>query len=267
MNVRTPFAATSAWRNLYLDNRTRIRAVLSVIGGLVLWEVVARRVLTNRLIIVPFSTVMVTLLDLARSGELWKNVSASLVEFVLGFSLAMIAGIFFGFLTGTSTRAREYLEPLVSALYATPLVALIPFYIVVFGIQLASKVALVFTIAVFPILINTQAGILSVDRNLLEVASSFRASRLQIFFKVQIPAAIPFVISGLRLGVGRALTGVVVAEFFFATAGVGFMISIASQNFDTAKVLLGVFIFSLAGVVAIGFLQRIEKRMAPWRPT
>jgi ABC-type nitrate/sulfonate/bicarbonate transport system permease component len=267
MNLCDPFATASPWRNLYLDNRTRIRAVLSIICGFVLWEVVARWVITNRLIIVPFSTVMVTMWDLAHSGELWKNVSASLMEFVLGFSLATVAGIFLGFLTGTSTRAREYLEPLVSALYATPLVALIPFYIVVFGIQLASKVALVFTIAVFPILINTQAGILSVERNLLEVASSFRASRLQIFFKVQIPAAIPFVISGLRLGVGRALTGVVVAEFFFATAGLGFMISIASQNFDTARVLLGVFIFSLAGVVAIGFLQRLEKRMAPWRLT
>jgi NitT/TauT family transport system permease protein len=267
MNPRKPVAAASPWRNLYLDNRTRIRAVSSVIGGFVLWEIVARYLLTNRMIIVPFSTMMVTLWNLAHTGELWKNLSASLLEFVVGFSLAMVAGIFLGFLTGTSTRAREYLEPLVSALYATPLVALIPFYIVVFGIQTASKVALVFTVAVFPILINTQAGILSVERNLLEVASSFRASRLQIFFKVQIPAAIPFVISGLRLGVGRALTGVVVAEFFFATSGIGFMISIASQNFDTAKVLLGVFIFSLAGVVAIGFLQRIEKRMAPWRPT
>jgi NitT/TauT family transport system permease protein len=256
------------WHNLYsayVDNRAKVRAVISVLGGFILWEIVSRTVLTNRMIIVPFSTVMATMWNLARSGELWKHVSASLAEFVLGFAVAMVVGIFVGFLTGTSNRAREYLEPLISALYATPLVALIPFYIVVFGIQMASKVALVFTIAIFPIAISTQAGVLSVQRNLLEVASSFRATRLQIFFKVQIPAAIPFIISGLRLGVGRALTGVVVAEFFFATAGLGFMISIASQNFDTARVLLGVFIFSLAGVVAIGFLQRIEKRMAPWR--
>ena len=258
------------WHNIYLvylENRARVRAATSVLGGFILWEIVSRSVFTNRLIIVPFSTVMITMWNLGRSGELWKNIYASLTEFVVGFFLATVAGVFLGFLTGTSKRAREYLEPLISALYATPLVALIPFYIVVFGIQLASKVALVFTIAVFPIVINTQAGILSVERNLLEVASSFRASRLQIFFKVQIPAAIPFVISGLRLGVGRALTGVVVAEFFFATAGLGFMISIASQNFDTARVLLGVLIFSLAGVVAIGFLQRLEKRMAPWRLT
>lgn len=252
---------------IYTENRARIRAVVSVAGGFFLWEILSRTVLTNRMVIVPFSTVLVTLWELSRSGELWKHVSASLAEFALGFSLAVLAGILTGFVTGTSKRARDYLEPLISALYATPLVALIPFYIVVFGIQLASKVALVFTIAVFPIVINTQAGILSVERNLVEVASSFRASRWQIFLKVQIPAAIPFIISGLRLGVGRALTGVVVAEFFFATAGLGFMISIASQNFDTARVLLGVFIFSLAGVGVIGFLQKLEKRMAPWRLT
>lgn len=256
---------TENWRDFYIGNRPKIRALLSVIGGFAIWEILARTVLTNRLVIVPFSTVLDTLWALARTGELWKNVYVSLTEFVLGFLLAAVIGIFLGFLTGTSTRAREYLEPLVSALYATPLVALIPFYIIVFGIHLASKLALVFTIAVFPIMISTQAGILSVERNLLEVASSFRATSVQIFFKVQIPASIPYIISGLRLGVGRALTGVVVGELFFATAGLGFMISIAAQTFDTAKVLLGVFIFSVAGVLAVGLLQTIERRMAPWR--
>jgi NitT/TauT family transport system permease protein len=265
MAENDPARRKDAERPSRSGRRARVRAVVSVIGGLLLWEVLARTVLTNRLIIVPLSSVLEVMWGLARTGELWKHIYASLIEFLLGFGLAAVAGIFFGFITGTSTRMRESLEPLVSALYATPLVALIPFYILIFGIQLASKVALVFTISVFPIIINTQAGILSVEKNLLEVASSFRASRLQIFFKVQMPAAIPFIISGLRLGVGRALTGVVVAELFFATAGLGFMISIAGQNFDTPRVFLGVLIFSLAGVLAIALLQTIEKRMAPWR--
>ena len=253
------------WRNVYAEHRPRMRAVLSVIGGFVLWEISARTLLTNRMIIVPFSTVFETMWSLARTGELWKDLYVSFAELFLGFTLAAVVGIFVGFLMGTSSRIREYLEPLVSALYATPLVALIPFYILVFGIYLASKVALVFTVAVFPVMISTSAGILSVERSLLEVASSFRASRLQIFFKVQIPAAIPLIISGLRLGVGRALTGVVVGELFFATAGLGFKISVAAQTFDTPRVFVGVFIFSLAGVLAIGLLQHIEQRMAPWR--
>jgi NitT/TauT family transport system permease protein len=247
------------------ERRARRRAVLSIAGGLLLWEIIARTVLTNRLVIVPLTTVLAALWISLRTGELWKNLYVSLLEFILGFGLAAVVGIFAGFVTGTSRAIREHLEPLIAALYATPLVALIPFYILVFGIQLASKVALVFTIAVFPILINTQAGLLGVERNLVDVAASFRATRRQIFLKVQLPAAIPFIVSGLRLGVGRALTGVVVGELFFATAGLGFMISIAAQGFDTAKVLLGVLIFALAGVGAIAVLEVFEKRMAPWR--
>jgi NitT/TauT family transport system permease protein len=250
-----------------IERRAQRRAVVSVVGGLLLWEILARTVLTNRLVIVPLSTVLEALWISLRTGELWKNLYVSLTEFVLGFGLAAIVGIFLGFVTGTSRAIREHVEPLIAALYATPLVALIPFYILIFGIQLASKVALVFTIAVFPIVINTQAGLLGVERNLLEVAASFRATRRQIFFKVQLPAAIPFIVSGLRLGVGRALTGVVVGELFFATAGLGFMISIAAQGFDTAKVLLGVLLFALAGVAAIAVLEVFEKRMAPWRTT
>lgn len=265
MNLQIPSSGPNTWRSFYSEHRLKIRSAISVIGGFALWEIVARTVLTNRLVLIPFSTVVETFWTLARSGTLWKDIYVSLAEFLLGFALAAVAGVFLGFLTGTSTAAREYLDPLVSALYAAPLVALIPFYILIFGIQLASKVALVFTVSVFPIIINTQAGVLSVERNLLDVAASFRASRLQIFYKVQVPAAIPFIISGIRLGVGRALTGVVVGELFFATAGVGFMISIASQNFDTARVFLGVFIFSLTGAVAVALLQNIERRLAPWR--
>ena len=262
----TPAVHEESWKAFYDKYRLYFHSVISVTGGLILWEVMARTVLTNKLIVVPFSSVMRTLWSLAGSGELWKHLYASGMEFFLGFFLAAGVGIFLGFFMGTSTRIREYFEPLVSALYATPLVALIPFYIILFGISIASKIALAFTLAVFPVLINTYAGILSVDKNLLEVGISFGASRRQIFLKIQIPAALPFVVSGLRLGVGRALTGVVVGEFFFATSGVGFMISIAAQNFDTARVFVGVVICALSGILAVAFLERIGKRITPWHP-
>ncbi len=254
----------NVWQEFYTGYRSYIHPLLSVIGGLLLWEIAAQTVLTNRLIIVPLSSVAQTMWNLAKAGELWKHFYTSGMEFLSGFFLAAAAGIFLGFFMGTSTRIREFLEPLVSALYATPLVALIPFYIILFGISIASKISLAFTVAVFPVLINTYVGILSVDQNLLEVASSFGASRWQTFFKVQVPAALPFIVSGLRLGVGRALTGVVIGEFFFASAGLGFMISIAAQNFDTARVFVGVLIFVLAGVSVTAFLERIERRMVPW---
>jgi len=261
-----PIAHQTRWNALRERSRAYIHPCLSVIGGLLLWELVAEKVLTNRLIIVPLSTVIRTAWGLVQTGELWKHLSMSSMEFLLGFSLAAAAGIFMGFVMGTSTWIREYLEPTVSALYATPLVALIPFYIIVFGISPLSKVALAFTLAVFPVLINTYVGLLSVDRNFLEVASSFGATRTQTFLKVQIPAALPFIVSGLRLGVGRALTGVVVGEFFFATAGLGFMISVAAQNFDTARVFVGLVSVILAGILAMAVLGGLEKRTASWRP-
>lgn len=255
----------NGWQEIYADYRSYIHPLFSVIGGVLLWEILAQTVLTNRLIVVPLSSVVRALWDLAKAGELWKHFYTSGLEFLAGFFLAAAAGIFLGFFMGTSARVRECLEPLVSALYATPLVALIPFFIILFGISIFSKIVLAFTVAVFPVLINTYVGILSVDRNFLEVASSFGASRWQTFFKVQVPAALPFIVSGLRLGVGRALTGVVVGEFFFATTGLGFMISIAAQNFDTARVFVGVLVFVLAGVSVTAFLERMERRIVPWR--
>jgi NitT/TauT family transport system permease protein len=266
MAVVAPAVCRSGWKAILKMSRSYLHPSLSVIGGLLLWEFVAQHVITNRLIIVPLSTVARTTWSLAQSGELWKHLSASGMEFLLGFSLAAASGILGGFLMGTSTGIREYLEPTISALYATPLVALIPFYIIVFGISPFSKVALAFTVAVFPILINTYIGVLSVDRQLLEVAASFGATRPQAFLKVQIPAALPFIVSGLRLGVGRALTGVVVGEFFFATAGLGYMISLAAQTFDTARVFVGVVVVILAGILAMVLLGGIERRMASWRP-
>lgn len=254
------------WKEIYANYRSYIHPLLSVVGGLLLWEIAAQKVLTNRLIIVPLSSVLQAAWDLAKTGELWKHFYTSGIEFLSGFFLAAAVGIFLGFLMGTSARIREHLEPLVSALYATPLVALIPFFIILFGISIVSKIALAFTVAVFPVLINTYLGILSVDRNLLEVASSFGANRWQTFFKVQVPAALPFIVGGLRLGVGRALTGVVVGEFFFATTGLGFLISIAAQNFDTARVFVGVLVFVLAGVLVVAFMEKVERWVAPWHP-
>jgi ABC-type nitrate/sulfonate/bicarbonate transport system permease component len=135
----------------------------------------------------------------------------------------------------------------------------------VFGIGVESKAAIAFTLAVFPVLINTITGITSVDRGYLEVARSFNLRRRQIFTKVLIPASLPFIVSGLRLASGRALTGVVVGELFFASAGVGHLISLASQTFNTSRLLAGVLIFAGAGVVMTGLLRRLELRLAPWR--
>src|SRR6185503_6057769 len=151
-----------------------------------------------------------------------------------GFAVAAVFGISLGIAIASSDAVRDFVDPWVSAVYATPTVALAPMFIFIFGIDAPSKMAVVFLLAVFPIVINTATGIRSTDQIYIEAARSFSASRAQIFAKVLIPSALPFIVAGLRLGIGRGLVGVVVGELFGARAGLGFLILTSSQTFDTA---------------------------------
>jgi NitT/TauT family transport system permease protein len=243
----------------------RIRGTLTFIFVMLLWEAVARYGVRDERILAPFSKVIIALVSLFLTGEVWKHLWVSGYEFSVGFLLAAVAGVAIGFLMGTVRVVRDYLDPWISGLYTAPLVALAPFFIMFFGVGLASKVALVFTVVVFPVIVNTSAGVYSVDPGMIEVARSFHASRLQILFKVLVPFSLSYIVTGLRLGVGRGLTGVVVGEFFFANAGLGFLVALAGQTFNTSLLFAGVLVFAAAGVALIGGLKRLEKRLAPWR--
>src|SRR5262249_44826689 len=189
----------------------------------------------------------------------------SSIEFAGGFSLAVAAGIAIGILLAASRILRDFFEPWISMLYATPIIALGPLFILWLGIGTASKIAIVFLTAVFPILINTIAGLTTTDRTLIDVARSFGASKAQIYLKIRIPAAAPFILAGLRLSVARALVGVVVAELFGARAGLGFLILTSAQSFDTAALFLGVIIFAIAGVASVSLLNWLERSLASYQ--
>lgn len=239
--------------------------VLSLLIGLALWELVGRFLLADSLFFVPVSDVAVDIVDWARSGQLWTDLRVSGHEFFLGFGFAAIAGTAFGFVVGLNRLIRRMASPWISALYATPLVAVMPFYLLVLGTGTTSKAALAATVAIFPVIISTSAGVLAVDRAQVEVGRAFAARRDQLITKVYLPATVPFMIAGLRIGLGRALTGVVVAEFFFAQAGLGHQISIAGQQFDIARLFSGVFVFAIFGVAFMGALTWLERKVAPWR--
>jgi ABC-type nitrate/sulfonate/bicarbonate transport system permease component len=250
---------------LYGRHRARIRGAVTFLWLALLWEAAAWYVVRDEKILAPFSKVVVALADLFRTGEIWKHLYASGYEFVLGFVLASLVGVALGFLMGTVRIVRDYLDPWISGLYSAPLVALAPLYIMFFGVGLESKVALVFSVAVFPIIVNTFAGVYSVNPGLVEVAHSFNASRLQILFKVLVPFSLSYIVTGLRLGVGRGLTGVVVGEFFFANAGLGFLVALAGQTFNTPLLFAGILVFAAAGVAITGGLKLAENKLAPWR--
>jgi len=160
---------------------------------------------------------------------------------------------------------RDFVDPWVSAVYATPTVALAPLFIFIFGIDAPSKMAVVFLLAVFPIVINTATGVRSTEQVYIEAARSFSANRLQIFTKVLIPSALPFIVAGLRLGIGRGLVGVVIGEFIGARAGLGYMIFKSSEAFEIDGMWVGVFLLAGTGVLAVVLLQKFERRLAPWR--
>lgn len=256
---------TNPVMSAYRRHAKMVHGMLSLLLAVVLWEFAASR--TSSLVLVSLPDIGDALVNRFQSGLLWIDVKATSRAFLIGLTLASVTGILFGVAMATTQAVYDIFDPWVSALYSTPVIALAPLFIVVFGIELASKVAVTFLLAIFPVVINTAAGIRTTDRRLIEGAYSFGASRFQIFTKVMLPSSVPFIITGLRLAVGRGLIGVVVAEFFGARAGVGHMIFTASQRFDTATLWSGVFILAAVGTIMIKLMYRLERWIAPWRET
>lgn len=258
-------ASPSRFQRFMIERRSTMIATASIVAGLVLWEIAARWVIHDKLFLVAPSAVIARSLELLRTGELQKHTATSAFEFFVGFGLAAAVGIFSGLIIGTSKLTRSIATPWISALYSTPTVALSPLLILWFGIGPWSKIIVVFIVSVFPVLVNTQAGIEGADDRLIETAHAFGAKRVQMFTKVLLPSAVPFIIAGLRLGIGRALVGVVVAELFGATSGLGYLITVSSQVFDMGALFAAVVILAGAGVISTELIKVIEKRVAPWR--
>lgn len=237
----------------------------SLLGGLLLWELAGRLVVKNPLFLATPSETLLALLRLWQNGQLQKHAWVSAQEFLIGFLIASIIGILLGLVIAAFENVAAVLNPWVSGVYATPIVAVAPLLILWFGIGVWSKVAVVVSLVVFPVIINTEAGIRATDRQLIEVVRSFGATQVQIFRKVSLPSALPFILAGLRLGIGRGLIGVVVGELFGARAGLGFLITQAAEVFNMPQLFAGVVVLAVAGIVLTGLFQTIERRLVPWR--
>ena len=199
-------------------------------------------------------------------GNLKSDLIYSGTNFVLGFGGAVIAGVTLGILIGWYKRLRILLDPILSALYATPRVAMVPLIIMWLGIDYKSKVFIVFISAFFPVLVNTVGGMRAIDRDLLRAAKAFCASDWQIFKTVAIPGSVPFILTGIRQGVALGLIGVVVGEMFGGSQGIGFMVAYGGQTFATDTLFVGVIIVATAGILLTWIAERLEKRFSQWRP-
>jgi NitT/TauT family transport system permease protein len=200
------------------------------------------------------------------TGEIWPDLGWSSLEFLLGVGLAILVGIPLGLAAGWYRRFSYAVEPFLAALNATPQVAFLPLIIVWVGTGLATKVSIIFLLAVLPIAINANAAVRTTDPRLLRVAQSFSAGDMMLFRSIILPSAVPFVLAGLRLAVGRGMIGIVVGEIYGSASGIGMMINLAGSRFETAKVFVGVLTIVAAGVVLVEIIRRIEQRVEVWRP-
>ncbi|HVA24698.1 MAG TPA: ABC transporter permease [Chloroflexota bacterium] len=259
-------SAAPAWQVWYLRNERVVLGILGLVSVIGLWELLVRVGLVRALFVSSPSGILQATIIAIRDGSLGQSVAASLIEYFLGFAAAAVVGILVGLGAGWYRRLDCVVSPWITVLYAMPHVALIPLAILWFGIGLSYKVFFVFLISIFPIVINTLAGVKATEAHYLDVAKSFRAGQLRIFRTVVLPGAVPFIMTGLRLGAGRAWIGVVVAELVGANSGLGFIIGQASEMLDTAKMMMAIVALGILGMVLIELMHLVEKRFDVWRP-
>ena len=231
--------------------------------GAVLWEIVGRR--TGAAFMAPLSETVRRLWELTLTGELPAALASSLGLFAAGFALSVVVGIPLGLLLARMRLLRIALEPYITVMNATPMAALIPFILSMMGFGFAPKVLVVFLFAVFPILYNTVEGARSIRPELIEVARSFRSGEGALWRDVLLPFVLPFALTGVRQAIGRALVGMVAAEFFLSASGIGMLIQNGAQNFDTAAVFAAILLITLLGVGLMELGAAIEARYAAWR--
>ncbi len=200
------------------------------------------------------------------NGNLLSDMAYSGRNFVVGFGLACLVAIPLGILLGWYRHFRMVVDPFLNAFYATPRIAFIPLIIIWFGIGMWSKVFIIFLAVLFPVLINTIAGVKNLDPDLLKSARAFCALDRQIFTTIALPSSVPFILAGVRQGVAHGLIGVIVGELFAGSEGIGFMIAYAGQTFATDLLLCGVLITATAGIVITAIADRIQRHFSKWRP-
>ena len=239
-----------------------IVSTLSVAIFLVAWQLYARGV--SPLLLVGPTAIVSAFRDMISNGELLSAAAASLKVLVTGFFIGFTAAIPIGLLWARFKVVDWAIQPFVSALFSTPLVALVPLYVLWFGFGFAGKVAIVGSFAFFPVLLNTYQGAISVDPMHLDLAKVFKASEWETWRHVVLPSAVPFVVAGLNVSVGHALTGLVISEFYTNASGLGGIVLTASSTFQTARMFVPIVIIVALGITLMAGTRWLKRRIAPW---
>jgi NitT/TauT family transport system permease protein len=245
-----------------MSQRLQVR-LLSIFVLFVAWEYFGRRV--NPILFTYPTAIIRAFIGLVASGELQSYMKESLLVLLYASILAVIVGVFLGVAMGRFSIVDWATDIYISALYSMPMVAMVPLIVLWFGFKVPAKVIIVFLFMVFPILLNTYQGVKDVDRNLQEVARSFCSTEGQLWRHLVIPSAIPFIVVGVRLAIGRGLVGMIVAEFYTSVTGLGYMIVRYANAFETDKLFVPIVVVMVLGVGLMSLAKWAEGRIAPWR--
>lgn len=237
--------------------------LLSLITLALLWEIAGRT--GNTRLLPPLSIVVVAWFDLLVSGQLFRALSTSLQAMALGYVLSVLFGVPLGLLMGRYRRLESFLDIYMTALLTVPMISFIPFLVIAFGLGLHSRVWIVFLFAFVIIAINTTAGVRNVDATLTEMARSFGARESDLFLKVILPAALPMIMAGLRLGMGRAVLGMVTSELILAVVGFGAMLMTFSASYNSPALFATILTIVLLAVALLALIQYLDRRLMPWR--
>jgi ABC-type nitrate/sulfonate/bicarbonate transport system permease component len=260
-----PLSTNRSWQRLR-EITSDWLGVIGVVSFFLAWELLTRLEIINPFYFPPFSAILVKGYELFASGSMWEHVWFSLTNFTIGFAASVALGVVLGVPMGWYKNVSKTFDPLLSGIYATPLIALLPLIIMMFGLGAVSKIIMTILAAVFPILINTMVGIANTDHRLITMARAFGAKDSQIFLKVSLPGSLPYLVAGMRVALGRALVYIVVAEQYGAATGLGYLSSVAAQRFQMAAMFVPIIIIAGLGAGLNELLKTLERRLEKWKP-
>jgi NitT/TauT family transport system permease protein len=257
-----PLGRVADW---YAANQRLALGIVGILMILVPWGLVVRLGLVKEILIGSPSAIIEAFVTELQRGTIWRHIWASFRVWIVGFGVASAAGIFLGLIAGWFRRVGLVAVPWLNVVYAAPDLAFVPIFILWFGLGFTFKVWVVFLGVIIYVTLNTIAGVQATEERYLAVARTYGASRGNIFRSIVLPGALPYIMTGLRVASGRAVVGVVGAEFVSSNEGLGYLITVAGSTLQTARVFVGVIIIAAFGVFLNEVLGRVERHFDRWR--
>lgn len=245
--------------------RDRLIGIATPIALLLLWELGARVGLVDTRFFSSPTLIAERFVTLSNDGSIWVNLWVSLTRLFWGFIVGVVPGVVLGIAMGLSRSIRAAIDPLIAATYPLPKSAIFPLILLLFGLGEASKIAMVALGVFYPVIINTTAGVLQIDRIYLDVGKNFGANRWQMFRTVALPGALPAIFAGIKLGVGMGLVLIAISEMIGADSGLGYMIWNAWQTLSVETMYVGLVVIAIIGYILSLTLDEIEQWMLPWK--